>query len=249
MKKICKRVLVFATAIAIACICISNCVYAHSGRTDANGGHRDNKNASGLGSYHYHCGGYPAHLHENGVCPYKSDSVSSTTSSDTTTKASSDTSTSSAKSVDTTVKTNSEVKVTSVKIDDVDLEVKVGDTIRLTAQVLPDDVNNKSLNWSSSDTSIASIGTVSGELIAKKSGEVEITASVLGGIKDSVTVVVVDEEKAEAVIDDDTEKNSSNNETITSNTFGNFIIVLVIGYVVLGGVGGIFYFKNKKVHK
>lgn len=26
---------------------------AHSGRTDASGGHRDNKNASGLGSYHY----------------------------------------------------------------------------------------------------------------------------------------------------------------------------------------------------
>lgn len=45
-------------------------VQAHSGRTDAHGGHKDNKNASGLGSYHYHCGGYPAHLHENGVCPY-----------------------------------------------------------------------------------------------------------------------------------------------------------------------------------
>lgn len=43
---------------------------AHSGRTDANGGHRDNKNVSGLGYYHYHCGGHPAHLHENGVCPY-----------------------------------------------------------------------------------------------------------------------------------------------------------------------------------
>lgn len=33
---------------------------AHPGRTDANGGHRDNKNVSGLGSYHYHCGGHPA---------------------------------------------------------------------------------------------------------------------------------------------------------------------------------------------
>lgn len=43
---------------------------AHSGRTDASGGHRDNKNASGLGSYHYHCKGHPAHLHPNGVCPY-----------------------------------------------------------------------------------------------------------------------------------------------------------------------------------
>ena len=45
---------------------------AHPGRTDANGGHRDNKNVSGLGSYHYHCGGHPAHLHENGACPYAS---------------------------------------------------------------------------------------------------------------------------------------------------------------------------------
>ena len=48
---------------------------AHPGRTDANGGHRDNKNVSGLGSYHYHCGGHPAHLHPNGVCPYAGDST------------------------------------------------------------------------------------------------------------------------------------------------------------------------------
>lgn len=45
-------------------------VEAHSGRTDSSGGHHDYKNASGLGSYHYHCGGHPAHLHPNGVCPY-----------------------------------------------------------------------------------------------------------------------------------------------------------------------------------
>lgn len=29
---------------------------AHPGRTDAQGGHHDYKNKSGLGSYHYHCG-------------------------------------------------------------------------------------------------------------------------------------------------------------------------------------------------
>lgn len=58
-------------------------VEAHSGRTDRNGGHKDNKNVSGLGSYHYHCGGYPAHLHENGVCPYAGGTVAS--SSNTTT--------------------------------------------------------------------------------------------------------------------------------------------------------------------
>ncbi|MFR4926656.1 MAG: YHYH domain-containing protein [Clostridium sp.] len=40
---------------------------AHQGRTDANGGHHDYKNKSGLGSYHYHCGGNPAHLHQTGL--------------------------------------------------------------------------------------------------------------------------------------------------------------------------------------
>ncbi|MDO5338351.1 MAG: YHYH domain-containing protein [Eubacteriales bacterium] len=50
-------------------------VEAHSGRTDGSGGHHDNRNASGLGSYHYHCGGHPAHLHTGGVCPYSSDTA------------------------------------------------------------------------------------------------------------------------------------------------------------------------------
>lgn len=54
---------------------------AHSGRTDASGGHRDNKNKSGLGSYHYHCGGNPPHLHTGGVCPYAKKSSTSSSSS------------------------------------------------------------------------------------------------------------------------------------------------------------------------
>lgn len=40
----------------------------------------DNKNASGLGYYHYHCNGNPAHLHENGVCPYSSSGSQSSSS-------------------------------------------------------------------------------------------------------------------------------------------------------------------------
>lgn len=61
----------------ILCLSLSVTAIAHPGRTDANGGHRDKKNASGLGSYHYHHG-YPAHLHPNGICPYENNSVSST---------------------------------------------------------------------------------------------------------------------------------------------------------------------------
>lgn len=61
---------------------------AHGGRTDANGGHKDSKNKSGLGSYHYHCGSHPAHLHTDGVCPYSSGSTATSSASQT---ASSDT--------------------------------------------------------------------------------------------------------------------------------------------------------------
>jgi His-Xaa-Ser repeat protein HxsA len=70
--------MVFSTSI------VSVTSEAHSGRTDSNGGHKDNKNKSGLGSYHYHCGGYPAHLHSNGECPYATTSSKTTTSSKST---------------------------------------------------------------------------------------------------------------------------------------------------------------------
>lgn len=66
--------------------CCSLTTFAHSGKKDSRGGHRDNKNKSGLGSYHYHCGGYPAHLHTNGICPYKTNTTynnSATTSNST----------------------------------------------------------------------------------------------------------------------------------------------------------------------
>ena len=68
-----KKQIRIAIAICLVLVIISstsNIMMAHSGRTDANGGHRDNKNASGLGPYHYHCGGNPPHLHSAGICPY-----------------------------------------------------------------------------------------------------------------------------------------------------------------------------------
>lgn len=66
-----KTIIKIAICIALTLALILT-AYAHSGRTDSQGGHKDNKNASGLGPYHYHCGGHPAHLHSDGVCPYAS---------------------------------------------------------------------------------------------------------------------------------------------------------------------------------
>lgn len=88
MKRNMKRIISVLMAIVAIVVCMGNYTYAHSGRTDANGGHRDNNNKSGLGSYHYHCGGHPAHLHTNGVCPYSSSSSSSKSSTSSSTESS-----------------------------------------------------------------------------------------------------------------------------------------------------------------
>ena len=70
----------FALALVFSLLLQGNSTLAHSGRTDSNGGHHDYRNASGLGSYHYHHG-YGPHLHENGACPYSSSSSSTSSSS------------------------------------------------------------------------------------------------------------------------------------------------------------------------
>ena len=111
MKKYIKKILsVFIIIIGILSIQIS--VYSHSGRTDANGGHRDNKNKSGLGSYHYHCGGHPAHLHPNGVCPYSSSGKSSTSGS-----SSGSGSSSSSSATKTTTSIPTSIAVREIQID------------------------------------------------------------------------------------------------------------------------------------
>lgn len=68
--------------ILVLILLLTSTVYGHSGRTDGSGGHKDNKNKSGLGYYHYHHG-YPAHLHDNGVCPYEASSTKKTSNKST----------------------------------------------------------------------------------------------------------------------------------------------------------------------
>jgi hypothetical protein len=62
---------------------------AHSGGTDANGGHWNHK----TGEYHYHHG-YSAHQHPGGVCPYDTSTSSSNQSSSSSKSSSSSNSTS-----------------------------------------------------------------------------------------------------------------------------------------------------------
>ena len=147
-------------------------IFAHSGRTDSSGGHRDNKNKSGLGSYHYHCGGNPPHLHTNGVCPYKGG---------------------------TTAVSTSYSKVYAQKINAVNVPQKInaGDSVRLEGKVYPSNSVDDDITWSSNDTSVVFVDSV-GNLKAVGVGTAIISAKTERGTTSKFTIKV-DEVVAEKI--------------------------------------------------
>lgn len=181
-----KIVSILLIALSVTSIGINS--YAHSGRTDSSGGHKDNKNKSGLGSYHYHCGGNPAHLHTNGVCPYSSSSPSSKSSTSSSSPSSkSSTSNFQSSSTQTTTTVPSTVAVTGIQINENIESIEVGKSKIITATITPSNATDKSITWKSSDESIATVNT-SGEITAKKSGTVNITASSSNGKTSTIKI-------------------------------------------------------------
>lgn len=164
-----KRVVVFFVILIMAVLLPLNCI-AHSGRTDSHGGHKDNKNASGLGSYHYHCGGNPPHLHDGGVCPYSS-TAQTTTSSDQVEQ------TKTTKSQTTTSTKKAEPKtivVKEIKTSKENVEILCGTTERIEYTITPENATDKSVTWESSDINVVSVNS-EGIISANNVGEADIT--------------------------------------------------------------------------
>lgn len=160
-----KRIGVFFIILIIALVLPLNCI-AHSGRTDSHGGHKDNKNASGLGPYHYHCGGNPPHLHDGGVCPYSSTAQTTTTSSESVEQSTTTTSTKK-----TEPKT---IAVKSIKTSKENIEMFCGTTERIDFTITPENATDQSITWESSDINIASVNS-EGIISANNVGEADIT--------------------------------------------------------------------------
>ncbi|MDO5853417.1 MAG: Ig-like domain-containing protein [Thermoplasmata archaeon] len=80
--------------------------------------------------------------------------------------------------------------VTGVSITDTTSTMRAGTSYQLTATVLPMDSRNKSVSWSSSDTSVATVST-GGLVTGVAAGTVTITVvTAEGGYSDSVTITV-----------------------------------------------------------
>ena len=155
--------------ISLGLIALGLNTYAHSGRTDSSGGHRDNKNRSGLGGYHYHCGGHPAHLHSNGVCPYSSSYSYSST------------------------KINTDVDVRKIEINEEIKSIEVGESETLTAKITPSNATDKDITWESNDEDVATVNS-KGKVVAKKAGTVKITASCSNGKKSTIKIKIIEKE-------------------------------------------------------
>ena len=247
MKKYIEKI-VSALIIILSILSIQISVYSHSGRTDANGGHKDNQNKSGLGSYHYHCGGNPAHLHPNGVCPYSSSSQSSTSSSGS----SSTSSSSSSSSSKTTTSITRTIAVTEIQIEEKIENMEIGENEKLTAIITPSNATDKNVTWQSSDESIATVDST-GEVIAKKSGVVTITATTSNGKSSTITINVKEPVKLESSYTTNTLVGKTNTEiqntinTDTNNEEGSALGgIITLGLLGGGGYWGYKKYKSKK---
>ena len=156
-----KRVALGLTVLFVILAILPMEVAAHSGRTDSFGGHKDNKNKSGLGSYHYHCGGNPAHLHSGGSCPYTSGGQEEAAAN----------------------------TVSSVEIIYSSSEIKVGESTALSGSVYPSDAEHQKISWTSDNTAVASVDK-DGKVSAVGAGTVVITAKTANGASGSFELTV-----------------------------------------------------------
>ncbi len=201
LKKLILTITILCTAIIIPLQCS-----AHSGRTDSNGGHKDNQNKSGLGPYHYHCGGHPAHLHKNGVCPYSGN-----------TKTNTGTSTKSTQSIKSQSQVPKTINIESIVISSSTKQLIEGESVQLTAQITPQNATNKSILWTSSDSQIASIDET-GKLTALSAGTVTITATSSNSIKATIEITITKKPKlVEKIIIDNSNITMTVNDELTLN--------------------------------
>ena len=102
------------------------------------------------------------------------------------------------------------VAVTSITLDKTSLSMQVGETEMVTATVNPANATDKTVTWSSSDVSVATVAD--GKISAKKSGTAIITAKSGSCIAECTVTISVD---VESVIIDKTSLTLAVGETAT----------------------------------
>ena len=90
--------------------------------------------------------------------------------------------------------TNPAVPVQSVSLDKTTLSLNVGDNATLVATVLPENADDKTVTWSSSNTAVATVDA-NGKVTAVAAGEAVITVTTTDGAKTATCTVTVTADK------------------------------------------------------
>ena len=101
--------------------------------------------------------------------------------------------------------------VTSVTLDKPSATLKVGETVTLTATVKPDDATDKTVTWTTSDASVATVSN--GVVTAKKIGTATITAK--AGEKSATCAITVNPTPVTSVTLDKPSATLKVGETVT----------------------------------
>ena len=125
--------------------------------------------------------------------------------------------------------------------------MKEGESKKLTATITPNDATDKNIAWKSSDESIATVSTT-GEVVSKKYGTVDITATSSNGKISTIKINIKESLKVEnnAIIKTSTNsKNNITNNTTDSREDSN----LLAGVITLGLLDGGGYLGYKRFKK
>ena len=76
----------------------------------------------------------------------------------------------------------------SVWLSEYWVDMEIGDTLTLTADVYPEDATDKSVTWTTSDSSVATVSN--GVVTAVGEGDCEITATTTNGVSESCSISV-----------------------------------------------------------
>lgn len=85
-----------------------------------------------------------------------------------------------------------EKEVKSIELSETDVTMTVGDSLGITAKILPEDAKTKSLDWTSSDNKIVTVSDST--LKAKSAGTAVVTAKAENDITATCNVTVTDKE-------------------------------------------------------
>ena len=91
--------------------------------------------------------------------------------------------------------------------------MEIGENEKLTATITPSNATDKNVTWQSSDVNVATVDQT-GEVSAKKSGVVTITATTSNGKSSTITINVKEPVKVESSY-------NATNDLIEKNEYGN----------------------------